>query len=157
MNKNILLAAALTFGTIGCGACGSTPTNTVSPVNGNTAVVVNKPAANTTIENVSVKPANPAANVRQPMKTNETLTADTSKSGKIGVAECDEYLAKYEACVNTKVPEAQRAALLTPLETMQKGWKTAATDDKAKAALAGGCKVALTTAKISLSKFSCDW
>ena len=161
MNKNIFLAIVVGLGAIGLAACSSTtPTNAVSTVNTsnvNNVAAVNKPPADSPVESTSDKPVNTMANVKPPVKTDDTLTADTSKSGKIGVAECDEYLEKYEACVNSKVPEADRAALISPMETMRKGWKNASTNEKAKTALADGCKVALTTAKESLSKFSCDW
>src|SRR5919199_2009002 len=57
--------------------------------------------------------------------------ANTSTAGtggdKIGVPECDDYIAKYEACVNSKVPEAMRASVKATLETSRKMWKDAAT------------------------------
>ena len=165
-NKKLLLAVALTVGIIGFGACSSTSTNSVSTGNnGNIAIVVNKPA-NTTVENVNIKPANTAVDTKPmnttvdskpPTKNNETAKSNAPTGGKIGVPECDEYLEKYEACLNSKVPEVQRAALLPQLEIYRKGWKNAAGNQQAKAALAGGCKVALETAKQSMSDFSCDW
>ena len=156
-NKNSLLAVALAVGIIGFGSCSSTSTNSVSTGNnGNIAVVVNKPA-NANTENLNIKPINTAVATKPPPRTDETVKSEVPTGGKIGVAECDEYLAKYEACINTKVPESQRAALISPLETMRKGWKNAVTNPQAKAALAGGCKIALTTAKESMSAFSCDW
>ena len=168
MNKNNFLTVVLIFGAIVFGACSSTistnavstaNTNSVNAVNNivNNAVVVNQPAVNAPVENVAVKPANTTANVKSPVKNAETLTADTSKNVKIGVAECDEYLEKYEACITSKVPEAERAALLPQLEMYRAGWQKAVTNQQAKAALPGGCTVALTTAKQTLSKYSCDW
>lgn len=157
LNKNLLLAVALLGGIAGFGGCSSASTNTVSTGNnGNTAVVVNKPA-NTTVETVNTKPANTTADAKPPMKTDEVANSDAPKGDKIGVPECDEYIAKYEACVTGKVPEAQRAVFNSSMESMRKGWKNAATNPQAKAALAGGCKQALTTAKQSMSAFSCDW
>ena len=167
MNRNTLLTVVLAAGISGFGACRSASTNIVSTGNnGNTAaVVVNKPAS-ATVENVNIKPINTAVDTKPmnttvdtkpPAKTDETVKSEVPTGGKIGVAECDEYLAKDEACINTKVPESQRAALILPLETMRKGWKNAVTNPHAKAALAGGCKIALTTAKESMSAFSCDW
>lgn len=167
MNRNTLLTVVLAAGISGFGACRSASTNIVSTGNnGNTAaVVVNKPAS-ATVENVNIKPINTAVDTKPmnttvdtkpPAKTDETVKSEVPTGEKIGVAECDEYLAKYEACINTKVPESQRAALILPLETMRKGWKNAVTNPHAKAALAGGCKIALTTAKESMSAFSCDW
>lgn len=166
MNKKLLLVVALLAGIIGFGACSSVSTNTVSTGNnGSIAIVVNKPS-NATVENVNIKPANSTADTKpmnttvdtkSPTKNDETAKSNAPTGGKIGVPECDEYIEKYEACLNSKVPEVQRAALLPQLEIYRKGWKNAATNPQAKAALAGGCKVALATAKQSMSDFSCDW
>ncbi len=132
LNQNALLIAVLLIGTIGFANCSSAPTTTNS---GNNAVVVNKPANTTT--NVP--------------KT-ETATGD-----KIGVAECDEYIEKYEACINSKVPEAQRAMLKSSFEAQRNAFKTAAANPQAKAGLATGCKQAIETAKQSMSAYSCAW
>ena len=169
-SRNIF-AVVLVISSIGFGACGSAPTNTVSTGNtggsGNT-VAADKPS-NANVENVGVKPvapsntaietkpSNKAIDSKSPPKIDETGKSNAPTGGKIGVPECDEYLAKYEACINAKVPEAERAALMSPLEMMRKGWQKAVTNQQAKAALPGGCKIALTTAKESMSRFSCDW
>ena len=158
-NRKLFIAAAFLIGAVVFGACSSASTNTVATGNTNAASVANtvnadKPSA--APENSNAKLANATADTRPTAKNDEILSADTSKAEKIGVAECDEYVAKYEACLN-KVPEAQREKLSDQMETMRKGWKAAATNPQAKSALAGGCKVALTTAKSSMSAYSCDW
>ena len=132
LTNHALLTVALLGATIGLANCSSTPTTNT----GNTAVVVNS------------KPADKPADIAK----NEAPTGD-----KVGVPECDEYIAKYEACINSKVPEAQRAMFKTSFETMRKSWKESAANPQSKAALASGCKQALDTAKQSMSAFSCDW
>ncbi len=172
MNKLIVrwsFAAVLSSGIFSLGACSSTSTNTVSSGNinhvgaantsGNAAV--NRPSA-MSAENVNPTSANPTqgnstADLRPPSRQAETASSETLKTEKVGVPECDDYIAKYETCLTTKVPEAQRAVFSSSMETMRKGWRNAATNPQAKAALAGGCKVALQTAKESMSAFSCDW
>src|SRR5262245_55173008 len=42
-------------------------------------------------------------------------TAIANPSGSVGVAECDDYIAKMTACVD-KLPEAQKAATLQSFE-----------------------------------------
>lgn len=134
ITKNLFLIVALAGGTIGFANCSSAPTASNS---GNTTVVTN------------TKPAN---------ATTETAKTETASAGdKIGVSECDEYITKYEACVNSKVPEAQRAMFKSQFETMRKSWKDAAATPQGKAGLATGCKAALDTAKQSMSAFSCAW
>jgi hypothetical protein len=88
-------------------------------------------------------------------------TADNTKTAstgdKIGVAECDEYIEKYEACLNEKVPEAQKATFKSSLDTMRKSWKDAASTPAGKDAMKTGCKSALDQAKTSMASFGCKW
>ncbi|HEX8502678.1 MAG TPA: hypothetical protein VF659_18995 [Pyrinomonadaceae bacterium] len=89
--------------------------------------------------------------------TANTAGGTTASGDKIGVPECDDYIAKYEACVSGKVPEAARATYKTSLETMRTTWKNAAETPAGKAALAQGCKQALEQAKANLGSFGCSW
>jgi len=127
-----LLCSSVIF--IGCGgAATNTPANTAK--------------ANT--------PANTA-----PANTAKTDTAPAGDS--IGVAECDEYIKKYEACLTKVAAKAPQVApqLKTAYETVRDGWKkTAASGPAAKSALATGCKAALDQAKSNpaLSAYACEW
>jgi outer membrane murein-binding lipoprotein Lpp len=89
--------------------------------------------------------------------TKPATTETTASADSIGVPECDEYLKKYEACLNGKVPEAARAAYKTSFETTRKSWKEAAATASGKAGLAQGCKAALDAAKKSMTSFGCEW
>lgn len=145
INKNALLIAVLLIGTIGFANCSSAPTT-------NTTVVNTKPAnTNTVATTTNTVIANTNAG------NTTTDVVKTEPGDKIGVPECDEYIEKYEACINTKVPEAQRAAFKPSFEAIRKGWKESASNPQTKAALAGGCKQAIETAKQSMSTFSCTW
>jgi hypothetical protein len=138
LNKKAFLTVALLGATLGLTNCSSTPTNTatITTTNtGNTAVVNGK-----------------ATNV-----ANDVVKTDAPAGDKIGVPECDDYIAKYEACVNGKVPEAQRAVFKSSFDTMRKTWKDAAATPQGKAGLATGCKQALESAKQSMNAFSCNW
>ena len=87
-----------------------------------------------------------------------TNTGGTTASGdKVGVAECDEFIQKYEACVNSKVPESARSMVKANLDTMRAAWKRAAETPQGKAGLAAGCKQALEQAKASMGSFGCSW
>ena len=82
----------------------------------------------------------------------------TAASGDaVGVPACDEYLTKYEKCISSKVPEAQRAAMKQGMQQMRDGWKQAAATPAGKAGLEAGCKQALETAKTSMTAFGCEW
>jgi hypothetical protein len=85
----------------------------------------------------------------------------TSKTGtlpsgdKIGIAECDDYIAKYEACA-PKVPEAGRAAYRSALDQTRASWKKLAENPQTKGALASACKQALQTAEATWKGYGCQ-
>lgn len=112
-------------------ACGGSATNTSNTAN----------TANTKTGNTSATPA----------------TTTTSAGDKIGVAECDDFIAKYEACVNSNVPEAMRATVRAQLDTMRTSWRQAAANPQGRAGLAAGCKAAHDQARTSMSAYNCSW
>lgn len=80
------------------------------------------------------------------------------KSGdKVGVAECDEYLEKYEACAKNNVPEPGRAAMLSSIEEMRKSWITVAVHSETRANLAKDCKQNQEATKQNLRAYVCAW
>jgi hypothetical protein len=90
--------------------------------------------------------------------TSTTSTTSTTASGdKIGVAECDDYIAKYESCLRGKVPEAARASLESSLKTARETWKKTAENAQARASLAAACKQASDAAAASMKAYGCSW
>jgi len=76
---------------------------------------------------------------------------------EFGVPECDDYMAKYVACVDSKVPEAARAALRQSLDQTKAQWKQAAATPEGKSTLAMACKQMTETAKTSMSAYGCTF
>ena len=105
-------------------------------------------AANTSNTKAGNTSASPAA-------TAATTTASTGD--KIGVPECDDYIAKYEACVTSKVPEAMRATVRASLDSSRNMWRQAASTPQGKAGLAQACKTAHDAAKQSMASYGCSW
>lgn len=69
--------------------------------------------------------------------------AGAAASGdKIGVQECDDYIAKYQTCID-KMPAAAKATAQTGFNTQKQAWKTAASTPAGKDGLKTGCKMAL--------------
>jgi len=81
----------------------------------------------------------------------------TASGDKVGVPECDDYIAKYEACINSKVPESMRATVKASMETARKQWKDLAATPQGKAGLAQACKAATDAAKQATSAYGCAW
>lgn len=77
--------------------------------------------------------------------------------GEIGVAECDEYVTKYKACLSDKVPAEAKDAMEQGMTTMVNAWKDAAKTEEGKKGLAQGCKTALDSAKTAMQAYGCEW
>ena len=127
----VLLGAAML-------ACGGAADNTNTAANTNATTNANTKTA-----------ATPAA-----ANTNATTT---TAGGDVGVAECDDFLKKYEACVSGKVPAAAQATFKTSLEQWRNSWKQLASTPQGKAGLAQACKAAADQAKSSLGSYGCSW
>ncbi|HVS20415.1 MAG TPA: hypothetical protein VHD88_01140 [Pyrinomonadaceae bacterium] len=93
--------------------------------------------------------SNKAATMSSPAKT----TASSSGE-KIGVPECDDFIAKYEACAD-KVPEAGRAQYKSSLAEWRKSWKQLAATPATKGTLAGICKQAAVQQAAALKSYGC--
>ena len=83
--------------------------------------------------------------------------AAAAGAAEFGVPECDEYVNKYSACVDSKVPEAMRGTVRQQLEQTKAAWKQAASTPQGKAGLAMGCKQATEAAKTALAAYGCSW
>ena len=98
----------------------------------------------------------PAAQV--PVKGPATSgTATLAGTVEVGVPECDQYLKKYFACVDSKVPEASRALMRQSVDTMKMAWKQAAATPQGKTGLAQACSQAEAQAKMSMAAYGCTW
>ena len=87
-----------------------------------------------------------------------TSTPGTTASGdKIGIPECDDYIAKYESCVRGKVPEAARASMESSLKAARDNWKKAAENAQSRGTLAAACKQASDAAAASMKAYGCTW
>jgi hypothetical protein len=112
--------------------------------NTNNAPATNAPAANSNAGKASATATAPAS-----------TTASTGD--KIGVPECDDYLAKYESCISGKVPEAARAQYETTLAQTRKSWRDLAANPQTKASLAQACKTATESARQTMKAIGCEF
>ena len=98
----------------------------------------------------------PNSNKTAPTTANSTSPASATDD-KIGVPECDDLIAKYEACVSAKVPEIARGPFNSTLKTWRDSWRQAASTPQGKAGLAAACKQATEQAKTSMKSYGCDF
>jgi len=84
-------------------------------------------------------------------------TAVLTTTEKIGIAECDDFLTAYDACVTTKVPEVARAQYKSTLDQWRTSWKKMADNLDTRASLAAACKQSAEQAKASMTAFNCGF
>lgn len=111
-----------------------------------------------TTSNNSSAPAN-ANNKTSTTSTPTTTSSPTTAAAgdKIGVPECDDFLAKYEACVTGKVPEAARPQFKSAVEQWRASWRKTAETPEGKAGLTQACKAAMEQTKVSMKSFNCEF
>ena len=110
---------------------------------------------NTSMANTS-KPAM-ASSTPATMTSTPAVTAKTTDSGdKIGVPECDEFLAAYESCIS-KMPEVARAQYKSTLASWRTAWHNAATTPQGKAGLAKTCKSVIEQTRASMKPMGCTF
>ncbi len=87
-----------------------------------------------------------------------TAPATTTTAGeKIGVPECDDFIAAYDACVSSKVPEAARAQYKASIEQWRSSWRKLAENPNTKATLAAACKQSAESARASMKSYGCTF
>ena len=84
-----------------------------------------------------------------------TVAATAVRAQSTGVAACDDFLAKYETCITSKIPGAQQATFKGQLDQTRKTWTDAAKNSAAKPSLEAVCKQSADQMKTSLQAFGC--
>lgn len=102
--------------------------------------------------------SNTADNSNKAGTSTTSTTGTTSSTGdKIGVPECDDFIAKYEACVSGKVPEVARAQYSSAIKQWKDSWKKLADNPQTKGTLAAACKQARDQQEAALKSYGCTW
>lgn len=128
-------------------ACGGSDSNTTNGTSnsGNANKAANS-STSTTTGNTTVTTSN----------SGTTVTATVSGE-KIGVAECDDFISKYEACITGKVPAEGRAQWNAALSQWRSQWKQLADNPQTRASLAQACKMAADQSRASMKPYGCDF
>jgi hypothetical protein len=102
-------------------------------------------------------PAAAPASTAPAASTTPAAPAASTASLEFGVPECDEYVKKYLACVESNVPAAVKEQVRTSFDQTREMWRQAAATPQGKAGLAQGCKLALDAAKASMTAYGCSF
>jgi hypothetical protein len=83
------------------------------------------------------------------------IATTTAHAQSTGVAACDDFLAKYDTCVTSKLPEAQRATYKAQLDQTRKAWVDMAKTPATKSTMEATCKQTMDAMKTALQGFGC--
>jgi hypothetical protein len=83
--------------------------------------------------------------------------AGPARAQSTGIAACDDFLTKYDTCVTSKLPEAQRATYKAQLDQTRKAWLDMAKNPSAKSTMEQSCKQTSDAMKASLQSFGCSF
>jgi len=81
----------------------------------------------------------------------------TATVEKVGVAECDSFIAAYESCVSSKVPESARGPLRTAVNNWRTQWKRLADNPQTRAGLVEACHRQMEAARTQLKPYNCTF
>ena len=92
-----------------------------------------------------------------PTNRNAEAPATVSTGEKVGIPECDNFIAAYEACANSKVEESARANVRASVARLRTDWKKMADDQKMRATLTAHCKTQRETTMAAMKAYNCAW
>lgn len=101
----------------------------------------------------------PGASTSNANNATSTAPAKTAAATgeKIGVPECDAFIAAYDACITDKVPETARAQYRTGIEQWRSSWRKLAENPQTKASLAAACKQSAEQTAIAMKNYGCTF
>lgn len=93
-----------------------------------------------------------------PTNRNAAAPSTVSAGEKVGIAECDNFIAAYESCVASKVTdEAARANMRASVTALRSDWKKMADNPQTRGALTDACKRQRETTMVAMRGFNCSW
>lgn len=91
-------------------------------------------------------------------ETGEELAPAPASFDEVGVEVCDQYVADYVACIDAKVPEAERDAQRRSVNENVQAWKQmASSGPSADKGLQTACRIAREQAKRVTADWGCEW
>jgi hypothetical protein len=90
-------------------------------------------------------------------KTAEPPASTAVAAGEFGVPECDTYMAKYKACLESKVPADARPMMKQGFDQTAAAWRQVAATPQGKSGLAAACVQAQTMAKQTMAPYGCTF
>ena len=89
-------------------------------------------------------------------KGSSNSAASATSSEKIGIPECDDFIAKYNACISDHVPEAKKAEYKENIDAFARTWKQLMANSDQKT-VAAACKRHSDLARENMKPFGCEF
>ena len=96
------------------------------------------------------------SNSKSAKGSSNSAAATTSSSEKIGIPECDDFIAKYNACISDHVPEAKKGEYKENIDAFARTWKQLMTNSDQKT-VAAACKRHSDLARENMKPFGCEF
>ncbi len=83
-------------------------------------------------------------------------SAGTAGADAIGIPVCDDFLARYAACVNDKIPAQARPAFEQSLQATRDGWKQVLSTPNGRDTLEAVCKQVKESTAATVQAYGCS-
>ena len=106
---------------------------------------------------------NPISNARRALLLAVSLVlfavgvTSSAQAQSTGITACDDFLKKYDACVTSKLPAAQRATYQAQLDQTRKMWLDLSKNPSTKATMEATCKQTMDAMKPALQGYGCTF
>ena len=74
-----------------------------------------------------------------------------------GITVCDDFLKKYETCISSTVPAAQRSMFKDQFDQTRKAWSDMAKNPATKSSLEDVCKQSVDQIKVAFQSYGCTF
>lgn len=85
----------------------------------------------------------------------EPTAATAASEAVTGIAECDDFLAAYQQCLNDKMPAEARPQMAVGFEQWKTSWRDLAANDATRASLPQVCQQSREASKPALQAYGC--
>ena len=89
-------------------------------------------------------------------KGSSNSAAGQTASAKIGIPECDDFIAKYNACISDHVPAARKTEYKENIDAFARAWKQLMANSD-RAVVAAACKRHTDMARENMKQFGCEF
>ena len=96
------------------------------------------------------------SNSKSAKGSSNSAAATASRSEKIGIPECDDFIAKYNACISDHVPAAKKAEYKENIDAFARTWKQLMANSD-KNTVAAACKRHRDMARENMKSFGCEF